>query len=178
MKLNKKNKILLLIILISFVLIYKLAISKTFYYAENLHNLNAKLDNIINQNNASKALVIKNKKLDLLLEELHYNQAIKNEQNNLLKIINENTAKLNISVVAFEEPKIIIEKNTKITHYSFTVTGEFNATLLLLNYLEKNAIFGKIEHFTTVKKNNYKENNKYIITEIILEKKTYLNPEN
>jgi len=175
MKLNKKNKILLIVIIVSFILIYKLAISKTVHYFSLLDSLNEKIENSVVQNNASNSLVIKNKKLDVILDKLNYNSEIKNHQNNLLKVINDNALKYNLTVVAFEEPKIIVDEKSKTTHYYFKIRGEYNKTLLLINYLENNATFGKIKHFYTVKQTNYKENKKYITTEIILEKKTYFN---
>lgn len=178
MKLNKKNKILLVIIALSFILVYKLAIAKTIYYHDLMDALKMQLENSEEQNNISNALSLKIKKLDIILEKLNYNSEIKNQQNNLLKVINENAEKYNLTIVAFEEPKTVLESNNKKTHYYFRVIGEFNKTLLLLNYIENNAIFGKIKHFNTVKKTNYKENKKYITTEIILEKKTYLEVEN
>ncbi|WP_445456108.1 hypothetical protein [Flavobacterium sp. HNIBRBA15423] len=178
MKLNKKNKILLIAIIISLILTYKLAIVNTIHYHSLLNTLNKQLENSLEQHNASNTLVIKNKRLDVILEKLNYSSEIKNQQNNLLKVINENAEKYNLIVVAFEEPKTIVEANNKITHYYFRVIGEYNKTLLLLNYLENNAIFGKIKHFNTVKKTNYKENRKFITTEIILEKKTYLDNKN
>lgn len=178
MKLNKKNKILIIAIIISLILIYKLAISKTVHYYGLLDSLNQKIENAAEQNNASNNLAIKNKKLDDILEKLDYNSEIKNQQNNLLKVINEDAEKYNLTVAAFEEPKTIIETTNKIAHYHFSIIGDYNNTLLLLNDLENKATFGKIKHFKTEKKTNYKENSKFITTEIILEKKTYLEIKN
>lgn len=178
MKLNKKNKILVIAIFTSIILVYKLAISKTIHYYGLLNNLNQKIESFENQNNAANMLAAKNKKLNTILEKLNYNSEIKNHQNSLLRAINEHALQYNLIVAEFQEPKTISDLNTKITHYYFRIIGDYNKTLLLLNYLENNATFGKIKHFNTIKNINYKENNKFITTEIILEKKTYLDTKN
>lgn len=175
MKLNRKNKILIFFALLSLVIVYKLAISKTLHYYNSYSELNEKLLEIKNSGNQENILLSKNKNLDKILNKLNYNNNGKNQQNNLLKLINENASNNNLKIVAFEEPKIFIDKKSKTVLYNFSIEGNFNKTLLLLNHLENNQLIGTIKHFSTLKKKNYRTNSNFITTDVVVEKKEFIN---
>ncbi len=174
MKLNNKNKILLIFTLLSFIIVYKLAISKTLSYYNSYSDLNEELVEIHNNGNQENILQSRNKNLEKILNKLNYNNNSTNQQNNLLKLIGEEASKSNLKIVAFDEPKILIENKSKVTHYHFSVEGNFNKTLLLLNNLENNPLIGVIKHFSTLKKKDYKNNSNFIITNVVIEKKELL----
>jgi hypothetical protein len=173
MKLNRKNIILIIFALLSLVIVYKLAISKTLHYYKSYSDINVKLLDIKNSGNQENILLSKNKNLDKILTKLNYNNNGDNQQNNLLKLINQKASQNNLKIVAFEEPQIFIEDKTKIIRYHFSVEGNFNKTLLLLNHLENNPFIGTIKHFSTLKKKNFKTNSNIITTYIVVEKKEF-----
>lgn len=173
MKLNRKNKIIIFFAILSLVIVYKLAISKTLHYYNSYSDLNKKLLDKKNSGNQENILFSKNKNLDKILTKLNYNNNGDNQQNSLLKLINQKASQNNLKIVAFEEPKIFIEDKTKIIQYRFSVEGNFNKTLLLLNHLENNPLIGTIKHFSTLKKMNYETNSNIITTDVVVEKKEF-----
>ena len=175
MKLNRKNKILLIFAILSLIIVYKLAISKTLHYYNSYSDLNEKLLELKNSGNQENILISKNKALDEILNKLNYYNMGNNQQNNLLKLIDQKTSQNNLKIVAFNEPQILIDNKSKITRYHFSIEGNFNKTLLLLNHLENNPLIGTIKHFSTLKKRNYKTNSNFITTDIVVEKKEFLN---
>lgn len=172
MKLNNKNKILIITSILFVIIAYKTAISKTFYYYASFNNTKEQLKNSENEKKALGFLYAKNKKLDLILKNNYSQQNSITHQNYLLKIISNLCEKHKVKIVNFEEPEVLSTEKEKITHYKFSIEGNFNNVLIFLNQLENKAFIGKILHFSTEKKMNYKKNNIEIISTIVLEKYT------
>lgn len=174
MKRNNKNKILIFTSILFAVIVYKIAISKTFYYFTSFNNTKEQLKNSENTEKLLDFLHAKNKKLDEILKNNNSPNSALTYQNHLLKIISDLSELHKLRVINFEEPEIINNENKKITHYEFALEGNFNNVIIFLNQLESKPFIGKVLHFSTEKKLNFKEKQNKIVTTIVLESKANL----
>jgi len=167
MKLDRKNKTLLLGAVIVLYICYKYAISNTLFYYSEYGALKEKLT----QNNISPSHLTQLKKKEFELDRLlsKYSVGNGNFQNSLLTHINKNCRKYNLRVVGFEEPYIFTNYNITSSTYQFTVEGSFNGSLLLLNSIENASTFGVIQHVDFNKKRNYKNNSETVFTTFLLQ---------
>ena len=169
MKLNRKNKFLLLGFIIALYICYAFAISNTLEIYKEFQTKN----DILIHNNSTLELVNqllqKEMQLDKLLAK-HHVKTSESYQNDLLKQLNFYSAKYNLKVIDFKEPHIIIEKNTTTSSYIFSLQGSFNGSIALLNKLENNPALGTIKHINFNKKRNYKSNLDELFVEVVLEK--------
>lgn len=171
MKLNNKNKILILGLLLTIVVVYQFAIKKTFEYYTLYNELKSKSNSIEKFNQQEFQLINKEKNLSNLLEKYNIgNNNNFNTQNYLLQHLNKQVNNLNLKIVSFEEPKTIEKDNKSITHFTFSISGNFNNTLKLINSIDNNPLIGNIIHTSTTKKMNYKANKEDIVTTILIEK--------
>lgn len=169
MRLNKKNKLLLLGFILVLYIAYSFAFSNTYrYYKE----YNIKKDLLVTSNIAVTylpQLQLKEKSLDSLLSK---NKLSNNDsfQNELLKNLSLLANKNGLKIIDFKEPISFIENNQTIVNYPFTLQGPYNGSLKLLNSIESRRRFGIIKHLSFVKKKNYKTNAAELFTEIIIQK--------
>lgn len=170
MKLNNKNKILILTSMLFIIIAYKTAISKTFYYYISYKNINELLKNSEKEKKVLGFLYAKNKKLDLILNNNNSANNLINHQNYLLKTISNLCDNHKVKIINFEEPEILSTEKEKITHYKFSIEGNFNDVLIFLNKLENKPFIGKVLHFSTEKKIDYKENRHRIMSTIVIER--------
>lgn len=169
MKLNKKNKLLCLGFFMSLFLCYNFAVSKTVYYV-NEYIIKSKSANN-NTNNPATLAQLNNKEKEIdkwLLENGNYSST--NFQNSLLKQVNIYSELYHLKIIDFQTPHVFSKKQTSITSYSFSLEGNFNSVLKLLNKFENQPNLGQIKHVGTLKKTNYKNNQDYLVTTIIVEK--------
>ncbi|MFT6637668.1 MAG: hypothetical protein ACJAYP_000224 [Flavobacterium sp.] len=173
MKLNNKNKILVFSFIILLLVVYQFAIKQTIHFKNEHSELKNKERFLENTEINKNELIIKNKKIDLFLQQFNFdNSSNSNLQSYLLRFIGKKTNDLDLQIISFEEAKSSTDDKTTTTHYNFSVEGSFNKALLLANTIDNNPILGNIIHFETIKKTDYKENKVKIISKIILEKKT------
>lgn len=170
MKLNNKNKLLILSSIILILIAYKVAISKTFFYYNSYNSTKEKLINSENEKKTLGFLYAKNKKLDAILKNNDYSENKINHQNYLLKVISNLCEQHAVRIANFEETEIKTIDSQKIILYKFSVEGNFNTVLLFLNQLENKPFIGKIKHFSTEKKMIYKENRIKIVSSVVIEK--------
>ena len=173
MKLNNKNKILIFSSLLFVIIAYKTTISKTFYYYSSFKNSSEQIQNSEKERKVLGYLYAKNQKLDLILKSNNSPINSINHQNYLLKTISNLCEKHKVKIVNFEEPEVLNDEKEKITHYKFSVEGNFNNSLIFLNQLENKPFIGKVLHFSTEKIMDYKENRYGIISSIVIEKSSY-----
>ncbi len=170
MKLNKKNRILLVGFIVSLYLCYSLALSKTMFY-RNEYLSHQEIG--VNNNRIPKILAqlkYKENQIDKWLSE--NNTISSNFQNELLKQLNQYSNLYKLKIVDFKVPHAYTEKNNTINSYSFSIEGSFNHVLLLLNKMENTQNLGQIKHIYTQKKTNFKTNQDYLITTVIIQKST------
>lgn len=171
MKLNNKNKILIFASVVFVIIAYKTTISKTFHYYTSYKNISELLKNSEKEKKSLGFLYAKNKKLNAILNKNDFPKNSINYQNYLLKTISSLSEKNNLKILNFEEPEILSTEKEKIIHYKFSVEGNFNNALIFLNQLENKPLIGKLLHFSTEKKMDYKGNKVRIISSIVIEKK-------
>lgn len=166
MKLNKRNKFLLLGFLVALYICYSFAFANTIdiYKQYQLQNETLNTDDF--SANTLKTLFAKEKQLDVLLAQ---KQSVNPEssQNELLKLLNIYAKKYNLKIVDFNEPHSLRVKGKNETSYIFTLQGSYNGCISLLNKIESSNI-GAIKHVNFNKKRNYKSNSDELFVEIVL----------
>lgn len=168
MRLNNKNKILVLTFLLFLVASYQYAISNTVAFYNEYKAANAKMASQDLSSEQLFSLKIKEKQLDSLMVVYDINPS-DFFQNKLLGKLNTYCNAFGLRISNFQEPHISVIDNQQITSYLFTIEGSFNGSLMLINKLENSAIFGGVYHLSFVKKRNYKTNSDKIFTEIVLQ---------
>lgn len=169
MRLNRKNKLLLIGFLLILYICYAFAFSNTFDYYKEYQSQKEIATNNINDPIMLQKLVQKERQLNELLSQ--YTTGTGNSfQNELLKQLTSLSNQNTLRIIDFKEPHIIIDKGIKTFSYVFSLEGSFNGMLLLINAIENNPSLGYIKHITFTKKRNYKTNTDYLTSEIILQK--------
>jgi len=169
MKLDKKNKLLLVGFLLVLYICYSFAISNTInYYKE----YKTKQEQIAADSNMPKLvgqLVQKEKQLDqaLSLYDINISESF---QNDLLKQLTSYSDTYKLKIVDFQEPHSVSQKGFTVTSYIFSLEGSFNGCLAVLNKVENNPSLGIIKHLNFVKKKNYKTNTDQLFVEVIMQK--------
>jgi hypothetical protein len=169
MRLNRKNKLLLIGFLVVMYICYSFAISNTITYYNEYHSKSE----MITDNNSTPKLAhqlrIKEKKLDVLLSRYNITTS-ESFQNDLLKQLTDYGNSYHLKITDFKEPHSITEKDFTTTSYIFSLEGSFNGCLELLNKMENNPTLGSIKHLNFTKKRNYKTNIDQLFVEVIIQK--------
>jgi predicted lipase len=169
MKLNKKNKLLLVGLVLVLIACYRFAFFQTFTY----RNVYIKQVTELRENSdMSVQLSMLKRKFEELEQQINQFSNIDtlSFQNELLKNISRFADKKGLTIKEFKEPHVTKSKGIKITSYKFMLEGGFNPTLQLINDLENNTRLGFVKHIYFQKKMNYKNNIPYLTTEIILQR--------
>ncbi|HEX8577559.1 MAG TPA: hypothetical protein VF677_14830 [Flavobacterium sp.] len=166
MKLNKKNKLLLLGCAIALYGSYTFAISKTLGYYKQYKSQSELVGTTSYNPQFLAGLVVKEKQIDEWLKT--NNPSASSYQNELLKQLNIYCEKFNLKIVDFKEPHQFQDKSSITLNYSFSLEGSFNSVLKTIHKIENNPALGTIKHIAVVKKLNYKTNTNYIVTDIII----------
>lgn len=169
MKLNKKNKLLLVGFFLTLCICYSFAISNTITYYKEYKVKEEQLRNTIETPKLISQLVQKEKQLDYFLSQYEIT-APESFQNDLLKQLNIYSTDYNLKIIDFKEPHTITEKGFIITSYIFSLEGAFNGCLALLNKIENNSSLGNIKHLNFTKKKNYKTNVDELSVEVIMQR--------
>ena len=154
MKTDTKNKLLFSGILLLLFASYKLAISKTFQLKAESQKLEIQLKpfkdipkklSMLHQKKAYYDSILK--KMDLMDTSI---------QNNLLRTLNEEAHKNNITVMDFNQPHISQDGETRLYTFSFRLSGTYVNILKVIHTIEQKGNFGEIVHTDFEKKKNYK----------------------
>ena len=169
MRLDKKNKVLLLGLLFALYISYAFAVSNTIeYYKE----YKAKQEILSSEKNIPKLvnqLVQKEKQLDKFVS--HSDSSISQSfQNNLLRQLNAYSESYSLKIIDFQQPHTVQEKGVTTLSYIFTLEGTFNGCLAVINKIENNPTMGNIQHINFKKTKNYKTNTEELKVEIIMQK--------
>lgn len=167
MKINTKNKLLLIGFFISLYFSYSLAISKTLFY-KNQYQASQEIANDTNNPQLLAQLHYKEKQIDKWMAQ--NSSTMSNFQNELLKQLNLYCNEQQLKIVDFQEPHKYIENQSQTLSYSFSLEGSFNGVIVVLNKIENQQNLGQIKHISSQKKTNYKTNQDYLITTVIIEK--------
>lgn len=168
MKLNPKNKLLLLLSFTALIICYVFSISKTLHY----YNYYSKqVDLLTKENNSPEyyaQLLSKEKKYDALLKISYSNSEL--FQNELLKHLAIQSEKLNLKISEFEQPHVFIDNSILISSYKFSIEGNFNSIITLINTIENKHVLGSIKHISIQKKINHKTSQEYLSATILLQR--------
>ena len=174
MQLNRKNKLLLFGFLVVLYLSYSLAISKTIFYYNQYQSQKEQINNIENSPKMLLLLKIKEKQVDKWL--LLNNSSSNSFQNDFLKELTTYSENHNLKIIDFVEPHKFSDKELTVSSYSFALEGSFNAILKLVNFIENKGNLGTIKHINSIKNTNFKTNQDYLTTTIIIQKNEVNNP--
>lgn len=169
MKLNNKNKLLIVGFLLVLYVCYSFAISNTINYYKEYKN---KQEEIIADSNMPKLvgqLIQKEKQLDQVLANYDVNVS-ESFQNDLLKQLTSYSENYQLKIVDFQQPHVVSQKGFTTTSYIFSLEGSFNGCLALLNKIENNPSLGNIKHLNFIKTRNFKTNTDYLAVLVIIEK--------
>lgn len=144
MKLNTKNKFLIVSIIVMTFVVYKFALSKTIAEATANENLKTTIQ--------TKRAVLKEKTI-LEKQNVVYDSVLKNHnvassslQNQLLNVLTDKSKELDVKLLAFNEPHKISKDQSTTKTYMFTLEGGFVNLLNILHALESNYSFGETSH--------------------------------
>lgn len=168
MKLSRKNKILILGFIISIIVVYRFALSKTIATNQIVSQLKQEQHSLNNVSNTIYSLQAQEKKLDSILK--NYNLSINNSfQQSLLKNITLFANTYNLQILAFNKPHEVNTNITKLKTYSFEVKGDFISTLKMINDLEQLQL-GELISINFEKKTNFRTGVKFLTCKILLQK--------
>lgn len=168
MKLNKKNKMLILGFIIAIYICYSFAISNTFAAYNEYHSKKELIALSKNTPVIIHQLRQKEKQLDGILSQYNIS-ATESFQNDLLKQLSVYCNAYQLKIIDFKEPHIFTDKDFVTTSYIFSLEGSFNGCLTLLNKIENNPSFKNIKHLNFTKKKDYKTNIDHLFVEVIIQ---------
>lgn len=164
---NKQRFIILLIgILITALVCYQFAISKTIALKEQYTDL--KQQEVLFKNTPKQLTLVKKKQqyYDSILTKYQLNG--NSIQNSLLHNITAFAKNNQLKVLDFTEPHVINKNDIIIKTYQFTLEGEYNKTLSLINRLEQETKFGEIINLHFKKEKNYRTGKNYLQANVLL----------
>jgi hypothetical protein len=116
-------------------------------------------------------------KLYLLTEKEGYYDSILKQmdigetslQNNLLRILNQESSKNDLKIIDFNQPHIYKTETNSLYTYSFGLKGGYPNILKTIHTLEQNGKFGEVVHIDFEKKKNYRTNKSYLEAKVLLQ---------
>lgn len=174
MKLDKKNKLLLLGFLLALYICYSFAISNTINYYKEYHAKNEMVTDNTSSPKLAYQLHKKENQLDVLLSKYNITTS-ESFQNDLLKQLNNFCSTHHLKIIDFKEPHIVSDKGFISNSYVFSLEGPYNGCLSLLNKIENSPNLGSIKHLNFIKKKNFKTNVDELLVEVILQKNSGTN---
>lgn len=168
MKLNKKNKLLVVGFVLILYICYSFAISNTISYYKEYKQKEQQIADDSSMPNLVNQLLQKEKQLDQVLSQYEINVS-DSFQNDLLKQLSSYSNQYHLKITDFQEPHNITQKGFNTTSYVFTLEGSFNGCLALLNQIENNPKLGAIKHLNFTRKKNYKTNTDQLFVEVIMQ---------
>jgi len=164
---RSKNIALILAFIVMLIVSYKLSISETVSSYKSVEELRIQAENSKTIGSRFNSLKRQEAYFDSILGA---NQIKSNStQNNLLDFLNSQSEKKSFSITTFNEPHIIKNDLSKISSYSFKLSGSFNDILSVIYSLEQEYNFGKVSHLDFEKKKDYRKNRNYLECFVIIE---------
>ncbi|WP_350289096.1 hypothetical protein [uncultured Croceitalea sp.] len=153
---NSKNRFFWFIgvVLLLGFLSYYLAISNTLTLRKQYRA--AKADSNLTSNISTQLLLLAQKQAyyDSILTKLNLTDT--SLENDLLRILNVESERLEIKIKEFKAPHQSTLDNSKLLTYNFTIEGTFLNLLKLVHNLEKNGTYGEVNHIAFKKERDFK----------------------
>ncbi|WP_417940952.1 hypothetical protein [Flavobacterium sp. RS13.1] len=169
MKLNNKNKLLIVGFLVVLYICYSFAISNTINYYKEYKNKQEEITADSNMPKLAGQLMQKEKQLDQVLADYDIDVSA-SFQNDLLKQLTSYSENYQLKIVDFQQPHVVSQKGFSTTSYIFSLEGSFNGCLTLINKIENTAALGNIKYLNFIKTKNFKTNTDQLTVEVIVEK--------
>jgi len=166
MKSKQRLIILLIGILVTALICYQIAISKTVTLKEQYTHL--KQQEVLFKNTPKQLTLVKKKQqyYNSILTKYQLNGS--SIQNSLLQNITVFAKKNQLKVIDFTEPHLSKKNEVTIKTYQFTLEGEYNKILSLIHRLEQETKFGEIINLHFKKEKNYRTGKHYLQTKVLL----------
>jgi len=166
MKSKQKLIILLIGVLVSAIVCYQFAISKTVTLKEQYTHL--KQQEVLFRNTPKQLTLVKKKQqyYDSILSKYQLNG--NSIQNSLLQNITTYAKNNQLKVIDFTEPHLSKNNEVTIKTYRFTLEGDYNKTLSLIHKLEQETKFGEIINLHFEKEKNYRTGKHYLQAKVLL----------
>mgnify|MGYP003662742085 CR=1 FL=1 len=163
---RNRNILLLVGFLISILVAYHYAFSKTFEIKKKIEKLEQEFINPELLRNSMIDLKKRNKFVDSVLKKNKFNN--KSTQTNLLDFLNKESQKKNVKIVEFLEPHNISFENGQKKSYIFTLEGNYAAIEGIIFALEQKYIFGEIMSISFQRRRNFRTQTNFLHCRIIL----------
>jgi hypothetical protein len=166
MALDKRNKALLVGILLLLVASYYLAIDKTFAVRKQYQVLNKEVGQFSNLPQKLGMLEQQEVYYDSILTSMDLKDT--SFQNTLLKALNQEAEKQQVQVMDFNRPHTYVEGDTRYDTYQFVLKGSFTQILQVLHALEQKGNYGELGHVNFEKKKDYRSQKEYLEATVFL----------
>ena len=166
MKLENKNKLLLLGVGLTLFLSYHLAIRNTISVLEEFKINQSRRENMASFPHALAATRDKEKALQDQLAQMDL--ASTSFQTDLLRVLNKASANNNVQIVNLRSPHKIIYQRDTIATYIFDLEGNYSDILKTLSILEKKKSYGIINHLAFEKKKDYRSRRTFLQARVFL----------
>ena len=166
MKLEKKNKLLLLGFAIALFFSYQLAIRNTLAIREEFEINNIRMEAIAGFPNTLTAMRNKEKALQAQLTQMDLSSV--SFQTDLLRVLNKASANNKVNIVNLKSPHKIVVQTDTVATYIFDLEGGYGDILKTLNTLEKKKSYGVISHLAFEKKKDYRSRRTFLQAKVFL----------
>jgi len=165
---NSKQQLIILLIgvLVSAIVCYQFAVSKTVVLKEQYTHL--KQQEVLFKNTPKQLTLVKKKQMyyDSILTKYQLNG--NSVQNSLLQNITVYAKSNQLKVIDFIEPHISNINEVMVKTYQFTLEGDYNKTISLIHKLEQETKFGEIINLHFEKEKNYRTGKHYLQAKVLL----------
>mgnify|MGYP003636214383 CR=1 FL=1 len=164
---QNKNRLLVAGFIVLLILSYRFSISKTIETKQALNAIENEaigFDDMLSMNLSFKQ---RERNVDSILNKSNLDNT--SIQNNLLDVLNAESAKGLFRIEKFESPHAFSEKEVTITSYIFNLQGSYEQMEDILYQLEQKYNFGQIVHVGFERKRDYRKRKDYLECTVIVE---------
>lgn len=160
MKLDNRNKVLIIGCLVLLFATYELALSKTMAVQKEHGDLKSKSIQAEDIPLQLALLAQKERYYDSIMQQIDIGDT--SVQNNLLRTINEQAKIRNVKVMDFNPPHTHILTDHKQLTHSIILNGGYTDILQVVHTLEQKGSFGDIVHMDFEKKKDYRKRKSFL----------------
>lgn len=169
MKINNKYRLLILGIgfFITLWVCYIFALKKTQIQRVQYSSLRGQLESFEKVSGQLSVLQARESQYDSILRLKYI--GTESLQNALLKVLNHQVSKHQISLIDFNRPHEIKTSQYIIKTYTFDLKGKYTSILKTVHYLEEHGGFGDVVHLDFNTRQNYKTRKKSLEARVFLQ---------
>lgn len=162
-----------ILLVTGFFLLLAVAYQYSFLRTFEVKNQLEELETQIGQNSGSHQDIIALEKKEVYLDSLIYRNrnGTTSLQNNLLKVLNEQSSGNNLKIVNFKEPHVqkVEGEQSKTTSFQFVLEGNYKSLEGLLLILERDYSFGSLSHVSFNRIKNYRLNKDFLQCSVVVQ---------